>query len=131
MSDRKKYMREYQRKWKAENRERVLEMERARYHAQTPEQKAEKVAKNKERRIKLRAEAIKKYGGKCNCCAETIEQFLCIDHMGGGGNQHRKEMTTKSIGEWLYVNNYPEGFQVLCHNCNMAEGIYGKCPHNN
>ena len=57
--------------------------------------------------------------------------FLCIDHIGGGGNAHRKQMTTKSIGEWLYVNNYPDNFRVLCHNCNMAEGIYGSCPHNN
>lgn len=121
----------YLKQWRAKNRDRILKMERERYHAQTAEQKAEKVAKNKARRIRLRQEAIKHYGGKCACCSETLEQFLCIDHIGGGGNQHRKIISTKSIGEWLYVNDYPEGFQVLCHNCNMAEGIYGKCPHNN
>ena len=26
-------------------------------------------------------------------------------------------------------NNYPEGFQVLCSNCNFAKGKYGSCPH--
>lgn len=127
--DHKTYQREYQRKWKLANREKVLAMERARYHAQTEEQKAKKVALNKQRRIRLRLAALEHYGGKCACCGEDTEQFLCIDHIGGGGNQHRKTLTTKSIGEWLYVNDYPEGFQVLCHNCNMAEGIYGKCPH--
>jgi hypothetical protein len=92
--------------------------------------KANKVAINKARRQKLRIEAINYYGGKCACCGEAEMNFLCIDHIGGGGNAHRKIISTKSIGEWLYANKYPLGFQVLCHNCNMAEGIYGICPHN-
>jgi len=24
---------------------------------------------------------------------------------------------------------YPDGFRVLCHNCNMAYGFYKTCPH--
>jgi hypothetical protein len=24
---------------------------------------------------------------------------------------------------------YPPGFRVLCHNCNMAIGLFGVCPH--
>lgn len=35
----------------------------------------------------------------------------------------------ENIPWWLRRNNYPNGFQVLCHNCNMAKGFYGKCPH--
>jgi hypothetical protein len=27
-------------------------------------------------------------------------------------------------------NEFPDGFQVLCHNCNLAKGYYGECPHN-
>lgn len=30
---------------------------------------------------------------------------------------------------WLKTNGYPDGFQTLCHNCNMAKGFYGICPH--
>jgi hypothetical protein len=30
---------------------------------------------------------------------------------------------------WLRRNNYPEGYQVLCFNCNIAKGLYGVCPH--
>ena len=127
--ERKEYQRKYIKAWRQRNKERVRKMERERWHSQTPEQKADKVAKNKARRQRLRLEAIKNYGGKCACCGESEMNFLCIDHIGGGGNKHRKEITTKSIGEWLYVNKYPKGFQVLCHNCNMAEGIYGICPH--
>jgi hypothetical protein len=69
----------------------------------------------------------------CNCCGEEEIKFLSIDHIEGGGNKHRREIHGKSkggnIGHWLRNNNYPEGFQVLCHNCNMAKGFYGECPH--
>ena len=63
------------------------------------------------------------------CGREFTEQDAINAEKWWGGNAHRKSITTKSIGDWLYVNDYPDGFQVLCHNCNMAKGIYGKCPH--
>ena len=28
-------------------------------------------------------------------------------------------------------NYYPKNLQILCHNCNMAKGFYGECPHYN
>src|SRR3990167_9777047 len=37
----------------------------------------------------LRLEAIAAYGGKCRCCGETEEKFLTLDHINGGGKQHR------------------------------------------
>ena len=31
---------------------------------------------------------------------------------------------------WLKRNNFPEGFQVLCFNCNCGKEINkGVCPH--
>ena len=33
------------------------------------------------------------------------------------------------LSVWMIKNNFPKGFQVLCHNCNLAKGFYGKCPH--
>ena len=86
--------------------------------------------RNRQERLKI----LTLYGGnppKCNCCGENIIEFLGIDHVNGGGRQHRKQLKISSIYTWLRKNNYPEGFQVLCHNCNMAKGFYGKCPHEN
>lgn len=54
--------------------------------------------------------------------------FLCIDHIDGGGNKHRAEIKG-DFYRWLIDNNFPPGFQTLCHNCNMAKGLYGRCPH--
>src|SRR5579859_8227770 len=33
------------------------------------------------------------YGWACACCGETVVAFLCIDHVNGGGNKHREELT--------------------------------------
>jgi hypothetical protein len=81
---------------------------------------------------KLRRTVIEHYGGKCSCCGEFEYKFLSIDHINGKGNQHRLEVggNKKSpILRWLIKNNFPKEFQILCHNCNMAKGCYGVCPH--
>lgn len=79
-------------------------------------------------RAKLRKEIITHYGGKCACCGQSIKEFLSIDHINGGGNAHRREIKASGINlyRWLRKNNYPEGFRVLCMNCNWAIGIYGE-----
>lgn len=68
----------------------------------------------------------------CECCGETNLEFLCIDHINGGGNKQRKQNKNHRgdyIYAWLRHEKYPEGFRVLCHNCNHAYGSYGYCPH--
>ncbi len=84
----------------------------------------------KEYRARVRKQAIEKYGGKCKCCGETNLVFLAMDHINGGGSKHLRTIKYQ-IAFWLRKNNYPDGFQVLCHNCNMAKHILGACPHEN
>ena len=94
----------------------------------------EALAMRKKGRDKLRMEVLIAYSGnppKCACCSETNLIFLVTDHINGGGNQHRlaiKGYKTVSIYAWLRKNNYPAGFQILCHNCNFAKS-HGGCPH--
>lgn len=64
----------------------------------------------------------------CACCGETGIEFLGIDHINGGGRAHRAQIKGL-LWAWLKRNKYPEGFRVLCHNCNQALGSYGYCPH--
>lgn len=78
---------------------------------------------------KARFEAIMHYGGKCACCGESTYEFLCLDHSNGGGNQHRKEVKASALPAWLRRNGYPDGFRVLCHNCNFATTGGKTCPH--
>jgi|TARA_B110000438_G_C15181408_1_gene380326 hypothetical protein len=58
-------------------------------------------------------------------------EFLAVDHVKGRSHLPEKE---KNLGgaqvlHFLIKNNYPEDYQILCHNCNLAKGFYGKCPH--
>jgi hypothetical protein len=84
-----------------------------------------------QRAFEMRLLVLQHYGGKCACCGETEYKFLAMDHINGNGNKHRKEIGSggKTLYRWLVKNNFPEGFQVLCHNCNVAKGLYGICPH--
>jgi hypothetical protein len=69
------------------------------------------------------------YGNKCACCGDTHEEFLCIDHIDGKGAEHRREIGRQSIYRWLIKNNFPDGFRLLCWNCNASLAYYGYCPH--
>lgn len=68
---------------------------------------------------------------QCACCGVTHIEFLSIDHINGGGRTHREELRKKSrsIYRALIMANFPDGFRVLCHNCNQALGLYSYCPH--
>jgi len=87
----------------------------------------------RESRHRLRNEVIDAYGGKCACCGETRKEFLSIDHKNGNGNKQKKEIGARTSQEfycWLKENNYPDGFQVLCFNCNCGKGTYSVCPYD-
>lgn len=72
------------------------------------------------------------YGSKCACCGEDEPMFLTVDHVNNDGNIHRKEQGkgTDKLYRWLVKNNFPEGFQLLCWNCNCGKHRNGGvCPH--
>lgn len=98
------------------------------YHSQNREKN---LSDMENYRRTARNAAIEHYGSKCACCGESRPEFLAIDHINGGGNKHHKEIKGMAIGIWLKNNGYPEGFRVLCHNCNQSLGHFGYCPHNN
>lgn len=81
---------------------------------------------NKYQRRRLRV--LKVYGSACACCGERERQFLTFDHVNGNGSKHRREVGS-DITQWAICNGFPKTLRVLCYNCNMAIGAYGKCPH--
>ena len=87
-------------------------------------------AASKRSNIKVRDEVLLHYGNKCACCNEPNKEFLQIDHIDNNGAEHRRsDASAWRIYRWLKKNDYPEGFQILCANCNWAKGRYGYCPH--
>lgn len=89
-------------------------------------------ATGRRNRRAAREEVLKHYGKRCECCGETAVEFLTIDHINGGGNKHRRELGNRGgyrFYLWLIRNNYPDGYRVLCFNCNCAIAFSGACPH--
>jgi hypothetical protein len=68
---------------------------------------------------------------KCACCGELSVEFLALDHIEGGGGQHRKREKISNMALWAENNGYPPIFRVLCMNCNFSMGAFGFCPHGN
>lgn len=87
-----------------------------------------KAAAIKRRNLKIKLEAMEHYGGAvCANCGLTGHIFLTFDHIANNGAIHRREDPTVKAGmaKWLRRNNYPEGYQVLCWNCNMGKQLNG------
>ena len=85
-----------------------------------------------ERRQVLRLEVMAHYcegEPSCACCGENHPYFLSIDHINGGGGKHRASISDTNFYRFLKREGYPEGYRILCHNCNQAFGYYGYCPH--
>lgn len=94
--------------------------------------RAKKNTSTNAKRLENRLRAIAHYGGHCVCpgCNETRVEFLAFDHIEGGGNKHRQKLGNKQhFGCWLVKNGFPAFIRLLCHNCNMARGYCGYCPH--
>lgn len=88
--------------------------------------------RTKAQHARRRLLALQHYSGSsqpfCSCCGESHLEFLAIDHIEGGGAAHRR-VVGSSFFLWLQREGYPSGFRILCHNCNLAMGYYGRCPH--
>ena len=126
--DRKKYSHEYYERNKDRIKKQVAASQRAR--------RAEVNAYHVKWRKHLRAETFAAYGGKCDCCGETEDLFLTIDHPDGGGNAHRRELfgSARRGGEkfyaWLKRQGWPPDFRIRCWNCNLGARMNGGiCPH--
>ena len=85
-------------------------------------------------RRSVRSDVIAKYGGCCVCCQESQLEFLAIDQANGDGRERRQlfgKNKSRTYSWYLKLKREPkrDDLRVLCHNCNMAIGLYGRCPH--
>lgn len=117
--------------YREKNREAINEKNRQRY----ADNKVKEQMRQQRRRFVLKLEVLSHYSqcgdAVCACCGEDEIEFLSIDHINGGGIKQRKKLGRSgwSFYLWLKSNNFPDGFRVLCHNCNQSYGQFGYCPH--
>ena len=91
---------EHQRKYRANNMEKIRESERRWWY---------------NRKIKL----FKSMGGQCIHCGINDHRVLQIDHINGGGKTEIKKVSRKSY--YGLVKKNPEKYQLLCANCNWIK----------
>lgn len=113
--------------YRSENHERVRNIER-KYFMKNRE---ERLLQMRQYYARLRTELFNAYGNKCACCGENHKEFFAVDHIMGGGTQEKKLLGTRPLYRKIKAEGYPKDkYQILCHNCNMAIGFYGFCPHH-
>ena len=95
-----------------------------------PENQPRMAAARMRYRARQRAQVLEKFGSKCNKCGFADPRALHVDHVNGGGHQHRKNGGGADINTWLRKRDYPDGYQILCFNCNWGKRVNGGiCPH--
>jgi hypothetical protein len=106
-----------QREYYLKNRERLLQKRRA----YLKEHREQRQKYNRTYNQKIKVEVLTHYGkGRLACvvCGEVRLDCLSIDHINNDGAIHRKAIGTgTSLYHWLKQNDYPEGYQTLCMNC--------------
>jgi len=84
--------------------------------------------RNKEHTKKLRYQVLSHYSGSdqpfCKQCGHSDIRALCIDHINNDGVSDRKvNGKAQAFLRYLIRNSYPEGYQILCANCNLVKEI--------
>lgn len=133
--------------WRIENREKLLISKKNYYKnnkeldlnhkRETYQLKREEIKKRTnafyhKNKTKFRLEVLNHYSGgviKCRCCGYSGFPFMTIDHINGWRHLHKRRIGGISLIWWLRKHNYPQGFQVLCYNCNCSKGFFGQCGH--
>jgi hypothetical protein len=117
------------------------------------EQKPKRKARRKEIREDRRLKVLQHYSTRlsksdipcCNCCGEHLHiDFLAIDHIAGRRQMdsepelvklgYSSKLKNTALIKWLIDNDCPEGFQILCHNCNFTKSLIknkNECPMKN
>ncbi len=70
--------------------------------------------------LKLKMEVLTHYGGgllQCAHCDDKRIDCLSLDHINNDGYEHRKRIGSVNIYRLLKKQGYPDGYQVLCMNC--------------
>lgn len=78
--------------------------------------------KSKQTRLRTRQLVFEAYGNVCSICGITDQDVLTVDHTAQNGADHRRSLGFKGGGQmytWLKRNNFPDGFRLLCANCNI------------
>jgi len=132
----------YRRKWYRDNREKArvgqkkwyerqkenpefLENKRRQGRLYYKKTRNQQLLRERIRRDLIKRSVLQHYSPelKCVMCGNSDIRVLSIDHIHGGGSNHCRNLRSQgtTLYRWLIKNDYPEGYQVLCMNCNVIK----------
>ena len=84
----------------------------------------EYTAKERKNYYHKRDQIINHYGNVCVYCSSINN--LEIDHKDGNGKQDRLLTPNSTRGIWkkIITSDFPEDYQISCHQCNLAKGNF-------
>lgn len=97
-------------------------------HNEDKEKKRNRQKRYQEKESNIKRGVLTHYGGgKCACviCGFNDIDCLNLDHINDDAHhrQNNGRVGGKALYKKLMNQNYPEGYQTLCHNCNMKKAI--------
>lgn len=124
------YLKHFDLRWEKKNPEVVQARNIANYW-KDPSRMRQRV---RDYRQRIKIEVFSHYSGSPPRCADpfgmhdepfTDVRCLTLDHVDGSGARHREELQNlnKGLYTWILEHNFPEGFQVLCYNCQFVKKI--------
>jgi len=128
----KEKLKEYSKNYRKENKEKIKEY-RKENQKKIKEYRKKWNQENKEKKKEYNKKYNKKYKElvynhysngviECACCGEKEIDFLSLDHIYNNGAKHRKKIGKTISFKWIMKNNFPPIFQLLCMNCNFSKG---------
>lgn len=125
------------------NKHRVERMKHSKEYYKENREKC--ITRVSERNLQIKTEVLKHYSPKLKCvgydnqlgCPFNCDDIRCLsmDHIAGGGTQHRIALSggknPKGVGgstlyRYLKKEGYPNGYQVLCMNCQFIKRCVNK-----
>jgi hypothetical protein len=106
--------------WVTRNRER----DKKRKHDYFFKRKKYYREKRRKENFELKLEVFSFYTNKkmkCEFCEERRIECLQLDHIHNNGSKEREKLNRRGTNfyRWLKQNGFPEGYQILCANCNV------------
>lgn len=112
------------------NRENKNNLLKIKYSNLSGDEKQKSIAYGKISRDRTKYEVMFHYSKgtlSCKHCGIDVYPLLTIDHINNDGAEHRRKICHGKASSltytWLRKNSYPEGFQVLCQNCNYFKDM--------
>ncbi|KKQ94900.1 MAG: hypothetical protein UT21_C0011G0008 [Candidatus Woesebacteria bacterium GW2011_GWA1_39_11b] len=120
------YKKEYSKKYRENNKEKISNLGKTwRGNNKDSTRKA-----GRKEREKLKFDILNHYSNGKLCCANCSfndSRALQVDHIENNGAEERRKLfgnrlfAGTTFYRWVRRNNYPEGYAILCANCNIIK----------